>query len=120
MTDYLYQWMDLIWLPIAFFIVHKHQRIKVFAFILTCIMTLRLQVGIMESIDMDGRDGTAGLLTWMDYHVYHRGLIVYGIFISFFLAIARFSPRSKAAVMLAAMISIYMIAFCASMLLMVF
>ena len=115
MTDLLYQWMDLIWFPIAFFVVHKQQRIKTFFFILTCVLTLRLQVEIMNSIEYP-----TGLLPYMDSYVYHRGLIVYAVIISLFLILARFSPKTNPAVFLAAMISIYMLAFCASMLLMVF
>lgn len=115
MTDFMYQWMDLIWLPIAFFVVHKHQRIKTFLFIVTCMLTLRLQVEIMESIDYP-----TGVLPYLKSYVYHRGLVVYGIVIALFLLLARFSPKTNPVVFLAAMISIYMITFCLSMLVMVF
>lgn len=114
MTDLLYQWIDLIWIPISIFIVHKHQRIKTVFFVLSCILTLRLQVELMEEIDK-----ATGFFKIMDSYVFHRGLVLYGIVIALFLILAHFSPKTKPAVFLAAAISIYILSFAMSMLLMI-
>ncbi len=115
MGHLIYQWIDLIWLPVSLFVVHKNQRIKVALYVLSCVMTLRLQVELMEEID-----AAHGLLKLMNSHVFHRGLVVYGVFNMLYLILAYFSPRTRPVVFIAASISIYFLAFCSSMILMVF
>ncbi len=110
MIDLLYQWIDLLWLPIGWFAVHKRFRLKTIIFLLSCIFTLRMQVELMESMDKP-----TGFLTFMDSHVYERGLVVYGILITLFLLLAHFSPRTREIVFLAAAINIYIFSLCLSM-----
>ena len=114
MMDLFYQWIDLIWIPIAMVVVHKRQVLKSIAFILACILTLRTQIEIMESIDRAN-----GILGWVDMGLYERGLIIYGLLIGVFLILAHFSPRTHGAVFLAAILSLYILGLCASMIFMV-
>ncbi len=109
----LYNYIDLLWLPVAWFTVHKHQRLKTIAFITACILTLRTQVELMDSTGFD-----AGFLPFWDASAYSRGLITYGLVIALFLILAYYSPRTDKVVFFAAALSIYILAFCTSMLLM--
>jgi len=114
MGAFIYQWIDLIWLPVAWFAVHKRHRMQAMAFVVTCIVTLRTQVELMNYIGY----GT-GILPLMDSEIRARGLIAYGIIIGLFLILAYYSPRTRNIVFLAAAISVYLFAFCVSMTLMV-
>lgn len=113
MGELIYQWIDLVWLPIGWFAVHKHQRVKVMAFIITCILTLRTQAELLDSTGYD-----EGYLPLMHSPVFTRGLIVYSIIIMLFLILAYLSPRTQGIVFFTASITIYIFAFCVSMVLM--
>lgn len=113
MTQVLYQWIDLLWLPVAMLAVHKGQRLKTAVFLLVCIMTLRAQVELMQSIGHPN-----GLMGLIKAGAYERGLIVYGIVFALFLVLAYFSPNTKGIVFFAATLTVYIISFCVSMLVM--
>ncbi|AGH99016.1 hypothetical protein [Micavibrio aeruginosavorus] len=115
MTALLYQWIDLIWIPIAMVVVHRGQVLKSLAFILACILTLRTQIEIMTSIGKPN-----GILGWLDMGLYERGLIIYGLLIGVFLVLAHFSPHTRGVIFLAATLSLYVMGLCVSMLAMVF
>lgn len=114
MGAFIYQWIDLVWLPIGWFAVHKQHRVKTMAFLITCILTLRTQVELMQSFGLD-----TGLLPVMDTPLLSRGLIVYSIIIAFFLVLAHYSPRTSKMIFFAACLTIYIFAFCVSMVVMV-
>lgn len=114
MTSFLYQWIDLLWVPVAMVVVHRGHRLHTAAFLLICIMSLRAQVELMKSIGHP--NGVIGL---MQSGAYERGLVVYGIVFALFLVLAYFSPHTKGIVFFAATLSIYIFTFCASMLIMV-
>lgn len=112
--NFIYRWIDVLWVPVGLFVVHKEQRVGTFFFIITCIFTLRTQIELMEWT------GTrTGFLNILKTDVYHRGLIVYSAIIALFLAMANYSAATKGVIFFAASISIYIFAFCASMLIMV-
>lgn len=105
--DIVYQWMDLIWLPLGLFIAHnRQQRLMVSAFFISCMMMMRLQVEVMQSINYT--HGLAGILT---SGVFERGMVVYSIFYLLYLVLVHFSPGSRGAVFFAASISIFFMAF---------
>ena len=114
MQDLIYQWIDCLWLPIGLVAVRRGQRLMTMAYIATCIISLRTQLELMESIDRG--HGVLGLL---DLGLYERGLIIYGLVIALFLVLAHFSPRTKGAIFLAAVITLYIFGFCASTLSMI-
>lgn len=113
MLSFIYQWIDLIWLPLGWFVVRKRHRFMTVAFIATCILTLRTQA---ELIDSTGY--ATGFLNLMDSPVLPRGMVVYGIIIMLFLILAYYSPRTKNVIFFAAALSIYILAFCLSLLIM--
>lgn len=113
--DLLYQWIDLLWIPVGLVTVHKGQRLLTTGFILVCILTLRTQIELMGSIDRDG-----GLLGFWNAGLYERGLVIYGFLIALFLILAHFSRNTKGVIFLAASLSIYILGFCVSMLAMIF
>lgn len=110
MTSLIYQWIDLVWLPIGWFSVHKQHRVKAMIFIITCVLTLRTQIELVESTGYD-----KGFLPFFDAPLYTRGLVVYSIIIALFLILAHYSPRTRKMVFFAASITIYIVAFCVSM-----
>lgn len=113
MSQLIYQWIDLIWLPISWFAVHKQHRLKALIFILTCFITMRTQIELMYSTGFE-----TGILPFMDTPLYTRGSIVYSIIIALFLILAHYSPRTRDVVFFAASLSIYIFAFCVSMVIM--
>lgn len=114
MASLLYQWIDLLWLPVGMVAVHKGQRLKTAIFMLVSILTLRVQVELMDSINAP--HGFTGLWDW---DAYQRGLLVYGIVFALFLILAYFSARTQGIVFFAATLTVYILTFCLSMLVMV-
>lgn len=115
MQALFYQWIDFIWLPIGFFVVHKGQRLKTLAFILACLLLFRTQLELMASIGHPD-----GFLGWIKMGLYERGLIVYGILFTLFLILAHLSPNTKGVIFMAAALSLMILGFCISMIVMVF
>jgi hypothetical protein len=114
MPDLIPDYIDLLWLPVGWFAAHRHQRVLVMAFIITCLLTFRIQVELMESTGYD-----SGFLPFLDSNVFTRGVIVYSVIFLLYLILAHYSPRSKKIIFFAASLSIYVMAFCISMLIMV-
>lgn len=113
MGQLIYQWLDVLWLPAGWFVVHKAHRWMTVAFIATCIVTLRTQVELMKSIGFP-----TGIMPILDGPIYDRGLIAYSLIIALFLLLAHFSPGTQRIVFFTAALSIYIVAFCVTMLLM--
>ncbi len=109
----VYHYVDFLWLPVAWFTAHKQHRWYALAFALTSLATLRTQVELMQSTGFE-----TGFLPVMDSNVFPRGMIAWSVIIALFLAVAYFSPRTKESIFFAAALSIYILAFCFSMLLM--
>ena len=113
MLDVIIKNLDFVWLPITWFVVHKHQRVKATGFVLACILTLRLQVELMESIDH-----ASGILHLLESHVLYRGQMIYTVVFILYLTLACYSPKTDKIIFFAASLSIYFLTFCASMLIM--
>ena len=43
----LYQWIDLLWIPVALLTMEKGKRLFTVGFICACVLLLRLQVELM-------------------------------------------------------------------------
>ena len=114
MGDIIYQWLDVLWLPVAWLVVHKDHRWMTIAFVVTCMLTLRTQVELMRSIGFE-----TCFLPVLDGDLYARGLIGYGIIIAGFLILAHFSQATGRIIFFTATISVFILAFCFNMLLMV-
>lgn len=114
LSDNIYHYIDFVWLPVTFLVVHKGHRLLALAFVLTTLVTFRIQVELMEWTGY----GT-GFLPIMESSIFARGMVIYSVIIMFFLLLAHYSPNTKQIVFFAASLSIYILAFCLSMLLMI-
>lgn len=113
MFELIYRWIDILWLPLAFFLVHKQHRWWSLALVASCMMVMRLQVEIIESTGFNfGFLGLSGL------HAHTRGLIVYSVFYIILLILAHFSPNTRGVVFMAACLGIFFMAFFTSMIFM--
>jgi hypothetical protein len=112
-TSLLIDWIDILWIPAALFIVHKKQRVKAVLFVIACMLSLRLQA---EMIELTGFDtGFTGLF---EGNVFRRGMLFYSICIAGYLLLSYYSPRTKGVIYMAASLSIFFMAFVGSMILM--
>lgn len=112
-SGFIYHYVDFLWLPVAWYTVAKQHRWYAQAFVLTSLATLRAQVELMESTGYE-----TGFLPIMDSNIFPRGMIAWSVIIALFLLLAHFSPKTKEIIFFAASLSIYILAFCFSMLLM--
>ena len=103
----------MLWLPVAALAVNKRHWLLTGGFIAACILSLRLQIEMMESFNYPH-----GILGLMDAPLFQRGLITYGVIIALFLLLAHFSPRTRPIVFMSAALSVYIIAFCISTIIM--
>ena len=108
--SYLYDYMDLLWLPIAWFAAHKPHRVMALGFVLACAFSLRMEVEVIESTGHP-----IGFTPYLDMPAFERGLIANGVFIAVFLILSRFSPGTRPIVYFSAALSIYSVAACVSM-----
>ncbi len=108
--DLLVNWLDFLWIPLALIFLRKDQKLKGILFILACMLALRLQVELMVETGYE-----QGFLPFFTFPVLYRGYIVYGIFIFAFLLLGHVSKERNSFVYMAAAISVFIIAFCASM-----
>ncbi len=111
---FIIQWIDVIWLPLAFFAVHKHQRFWAIGLVAACMLMMRLQIEFMNGIGFE--HGIVGL---MSSHILYRALVVYSLFYMLFLMLAHYSPHTQRAVVMAAAISMFFMSFFVSTLVMV-
>jgi len=102
----IYQWLDVIWIPIALFIVTKEQRLFAVGFIAACMMMMRLQIELMQEIGFD-----RGFTNLMTSDSYDRGLVVYSVYYVAYLILAHYSPNTHGPVFIAGSISIFFLAF---------
>lgn len=105
----LFQWIDLLWLPVAAVAVHKGQRLTAVFFVLCCALIVRLQIELMVDIGYP-----TGILPWMNSTLYSRGIVTYSLFIAVFLLLSRYSPKINMFVYMASAFSIFFVAFCVS------
>lgn len=110
----LLSWIDLLWLPVAFMTMERGKRFLTCGFALSCSLLLRLQVELLHDIGY-----THGFFGLIQAPVFTRGLMTYGFFILLFLLLAYFSKGSDKNIHIAASITIMIVAFCVSSLVMV-
>lgn len=115
LSSVLYQWVDLLWIPVAVAVTHGQQRYFAVLFVLFCSMTLRLQEEFLESFKL--QDGVTGFFSLTPYA---RGLMTYSLVIMGFLLLSYFSPNTRGVIYMAAALSLYILAFCVSSVIMIF
>lgn len=110
----LIQYADFLWFPVALVIMERGKKLLTCGFIGACIVLLRLQVELLQQLGHP-----RGIFGIMESSGFYRGLITYGVFIAFFLWIARMSIGEMKHVHMAASIVILIAAFCVSLIIMV-
>lgn len=111
MFEFIYLWADIIWIPIVFFLVHKKHRWISVAFVISCMILIRLIAEVMVFIGYE-----KGIMGFVDMNVHMRGLIISSAFYVLFLLMAHFSSQTDRIVFMAACLSIFfMIFFVASL-----
>ncbi|USO04054.1 MAG: hypothetical protein H6853_01895 [Rhodospirillales bacterium] len=103
----LFEWIDLLWVPVALLCLHKGQRLKGAVFVLACAFIMRLQIQLMEEIGFGN-----GFLGLLDTPLYARGLVTYSLTILIFFLLSYYSPNIDKFVHVAASITIFTGAFC--------
>lgn len=98
----LYYWVDILWLPLGLFVVQKHQRVLMAAFVISSMVMMRLLVELVVSTGYE-----SGFLPLMTSHAYDRALAVYSVFYMLFFIIAHYSPRTDGHVFIAASITTF-------------
>jgi hypothetical protein len=110
----LYQWIDLLWVPLALVLMERGKKLFTCAFVLSCVLLLRLQIELLQQLGY-GR----GFLGLLESAIYPRGLITYGVFTGLFIFLAYYSKGADKNVHIAASITILIAAFCVSSFIMV-
>ena len=102
MFEFLCFWVDAIWMPIAYFIVHKKHRWWALGFVIISMILIRLLAEVMISIGYEN-----GIMGFMTSNVHTRGIAVSSFYYILFIIIAHFSPKTEGVVFLAACLSFF-------------
>lgn len=103
---FIINWIDLLWLPALWFVATKKQRPAALFFGVLCLVTLRLQSGILYATNYP-----TGFTPWLTGDVHLRGQVIYGVTTAGYLFYLYFSPRTRPwAVLLSTTILIYIAA----------
>lgn len=102
----LYYWIDLIWVPVLFFGVHKRHRWYASGFAVVSIILVHTLSEIMTSIGYE-----YGIMGFMESKVHTRLLIVSSVFYTVLLGIAHYSPRTEGVIFMAESLSLFFIIF---------
>jgi hypothetical protein len=95
-------WIDIIWLPLAYFFVAREQRMWAIGCILGCMAMMRMLTELMQSINYP-----AGFTGFWSMPVHNRGLLVYSLFYLVYLLIAHYSPYAKSAIFMTTSIMVF-------------
>lgn len=110
----LYNWIDLLWIPIALIVLPLRQWIEALTLIICCVIMLRLQIETLDAYDFNG-----GLTGWFDFDLYHKGLFAYSLVIAAYLILALILYRHGWFIHLSWAIGIFFQAFIFSSLIMI-
>lgn len=100
--DLLYHWIDLLWIPVLFFGVHKRHRWYAGGFIIGSIILVHTMSEIMTSIGHP-----TGIIGYMSSNVHARLLITSSIIYTIFLFVAHYSPKTMGVVFMAASLTFF-------------
>lgn len=110
----LYQWVDFLWIPVAVAVTHGQQRYFAVLFVLFCAVSLRMQREFLDSFRLG-----EGVTNFFSLTPYARGLLVYGFFTLLFFLLSYVSPNTRGVIYMAAALSLYILAFCVSSVIMI-
>tara|TARA_R110001592_G_scaffold3525_18_gene20023 strand:- start:8231 stop:8578 length:348 start_codon:yes stop_codon:yes gene_type:complete len=106
MESLIYYWIDVIWIPILFFGVHKKHRWWALGFVISTMILIRLQSEIMTHIGYE-----YGIIGYMTINVHTRLLAVSSFFYALYLLMAHFSSKTQGVVFMAASLSFFFMIF---------
>ena len=106
MFDFIYSWVDALWLPIMYYGVHKQHRWYALGFVLSSMILIRL---LAETIIYSGYD--TGIMGLLNSNVYTRGIVVSCFFYIIFLIMSYYSQNTKGVVFMAACLSFFFMIF---------
>lgn len=86
----LYNWLDLIWIPITFIVLPRIQWLEALIVIICSSIMLRLQIEVVETY---GR--VQGWTGWLPYDAYHKGLVTYSVIIAIYILLMLFLVKNK-------------------------
>lgn len=109
----LFEWIDLIWLPIGLLAVHKQHRAWAAGFFICCMIMMRLQVELIESTGFG-----SGFTGFIEMDVHRRGQLTYTLFYILYIVLAVYSPGTRGTIFMAATISSFFMAMLTSMVIM--
>lgn len=109
----MFEWVDLIWLPVILLVVKKHQRLVSVGFFVSCALMMRLQVELVASTGY-----MHGFLNILNSDIFSRGLATYSVFYLLYCGLMIYSPGTRGSILLAGAISIFFAAILVSMLVM--
>lgn len=109
-----FDWIDLLWVPVALLTMERGKKIFTCLFVLSCSLLLRLQVELLQQMHYP-----RGIIGLMKTDVFTRGLVAYGAAIALFLVLAHYSKGGDKNVHIAASITILIGVFCLSSVIMV-
>lgn len=87
--DIILQYIDAIWLLVAWLVVKKEERFYALGFVAGGMVLMRLQVDLMQSIGYE-----TGILHFTDMPAFHRGIIIYSLFYVVYLSIMALAKKS--------------------------
>lgn len=102
MIDFILYWIDIIWVPIIFFGVHKKHRWWALGFVICSMLIMRIISETFLYIEYP-----TGILGIMTSNVYSRGLIVTSIFYMLYLIVAHYSSKTEGVVFMAASLTFF-------------
>lgn len=98
----LYHWIDLLWIPILFFGVHKQHRWYSAGFAVGSVILVHTLSEIMNTIGY-----SQGIIGYLSSNVHARLLIVSSAIYAFYLLTAHFSSKTEGVVFMAACLSFF-------------
>ncbi len=110
---FILNWIDLIWLPVGVFAVHKQHKAWAAGYFISCMIMLRLQTELIQSTGF--KDGFTGLI---EMDVFTRGQLTYTFFYILYIGLAIYSPGTRGTIFMAATISLFFAAMLTSMVIM--
>lgn len=100
--DSLYNWIDLLWIPVLFFGVHKRHRWYAAGFAVGSIILIHTLSEIITSIGYP-----TGIFSFMTSNVHSRLIVTSSIIYSLFLLVAHYSPKTMGVVFMAACLTFF-------------
>ncbi|MCB9977996.1 MAG: hypothetical protein H6862_00090 [Rhodospirillales bacterium] len=108
------QWLDFLWLPVAFLAPHGNQKYYASALTLSCLVSLRLQTELLTWAGI----GVTGATGYFSMPPMMRGMMTYAVLLGLFFILSYYSPNTRGVIYMAACLSVYVISFCISFLMM--